>query len=61
MRDCFEYSVFSEQSICIKECGDNALEELYSLAHGAVYSDYAVILFEMKKVLVCSGERKSNR
>ena len=36
----------------MKECGDNALEVLYGLENGAVYSDYAVIPFDMKEVRV---------
>lgn len=45
---------FPEKVFCIKECGDNALEVLYRLEQGRVYSDYAVIPFDMKEVLVCS-------
>lgn len=37
---------------CLKECGNNALEELYSLENGAVYSDYALIPFQMREVMV---------
>ena len=46
----FPYKVF-----CIKECGDNALEILYGLDEGSVYSDYAVIPFEMQKDLAYSN------
>ena len=31
---------FPDKVFCIKECGDNALEVLYKLEDGAVYSDY---------------------
>ena len=48
---------FPDKVFCIKECGDNALEVLYKLEDGAVYSDYAVIPFEMDKVRVFEGER----
>lgn len=48
---------FPDKVFCIKECGDNALEILYKFEQGAVCSDYAVIPFDMDKVLVCSGER----
>lgn len=37
---------------CIKECGENALELLYGLEQGNVYSDYALIPFEMSAVTV---------
>ncbi|GFI11009.1 MAG: DUF4869 domain-containing protein [Lachnospiraceae bacterium] len=45
---------FPEKVFCMKECGDNALEVLYSLERGAVYSDYAVIPFEMGTVKAVS-------
>lgn len=48
---------FPDKVFCIRECGDNALEVLYKLEDGAVYSDYAVIPFEMDKVRVFEGER----
>lgn len=37
---------------CLKECGDNALEVLYGLEDGAVYSDYAIIPFDIYDVKV---------
>ena len=37
----------------MKECGENALEVLYELEKGAVYSDYAVIPFDMNEAMVC--------
>ena len=43
---------FPEKVFCLKECGDNALEVLYSLEEGTVYSDYAIIPFDMDKVKV---------
>lgn len=42
-----------EKVFCLKECGDNALEVLYALDRGSVYSDYAVIPFDMDTVQVC--------
>lgn len=45
---------FPEKVFCLKECGDNALEVLYALDKGSVYSDYAVIPFGMESVQVCS-------
>lgn len=44
---------FPNKVFCMKECGDNALEVLYALEAGAVYSDYAVIPFDMNEVKVC--------
>ncbi len=46
---------YPDKVFCIKECGDNALRILYDLEQGCVYSDYAMIPFEMKEVAVCSG------
>ena len=43
---------FPDKVFCLKECGDNALDVLYGLETGAVYSDYAIIPFDMKKVKV---------
>lgn len=50
---------FSDKVFCLKECGENALEILYHLENGYVYSDYAVIPFEMGQVRVISD--KDNR
>lgn len=46
---------FPDKVFCLKECGDNALEVLYNLEEGSVYSDYAVIPFEMDIVQVYVG------
>ena len=43
---------FPNMVFCMKECGDNALEVLYGLETGAVYSDYAIIPFDMETVKV---------
>ncbi len=43
---------FPDKVFCLKECGDNALEVLYGLEAGAVYSDYAIIPFDMEQVRV---------
>lgn len=43
---------YPEKIFCLKECGDNALEILYHLNQGQVYSDYAMIPFEMDAVCV---------
>ncbi len=50
---------FSDKVFCLKECGDNALELLYNLEQGSVYSDYAVIPFDMERIKVIVG--KENR
>ncbi|MDD2971541.1 MAG: DUF4869 domain-containing protein [Lachnospiraceae bacterium] len=49
---------FPEKVFCLKECGDNALEVLYAFKHGSVYSDYALMPFDMTEVQVCSGTEK---
>lgn len=41
-----------DKVFCLKECGNNALEVLYGLMSGNVYSDYALIPFEMETVNV---------
>ena len=41
---------FPDKVFCLKECGDNALEVLYGLDDGAVYSDYALIPFDISEV-----------
>ena len=41
-----------DKVFCLKECGNNALEVLYHLEAGNVYSDYALIPFEMAAVSV---------
>lgn len=41
-----------DKVFCMKECGDNALDVLYGLDAGAVYSDYALISFDMDAVKV---------
>lgn len=43
---------YPQKVFCIKECGDNALELLYNMEQGNVYSDYAMIPFDMKQAAV---------
>lgn len=43
---------YTDKVFCIKECGNNALAVLYGLECGLVYSDYALIPFNMEKVIV---------
>jgi hypothetical protein len=47
---------------CMKECGSNALEVLFALSSGNVYSDYALIPFELEsvKVQTSSGDKVIN-
>lgn len=47
-----------DKVFCLKECGNNALEVLYSLLSGNVYSDYAMIPFEMEAVKVQTSLEK---
>ena len=44
---------FPDKVFCMKECGDNALEVLYNLEQGNVYSEYTIIPFMIDKVSVC--------
>ncbi len=41
---------FPDKVFCLKECGNNALEILYSFDVGNVYSEYAMIPFDMEQV-----------
>ena len=49
-----------DKVFCLKECGSNALQMLYGLEEGSVYSDFALIPFEMPAVnaWTSSGLRK---
>lgn len=47
---------FPDKVFCLKECGDNALELLYGLDKGYVYSEYAMIPFEMQSATVRTKE-----
>lgn len=47
-----------DKVFCLKECGNNALEVLYNLDVGYVYSDYALIPFEMEVVSVQTSSEK---
>lgn len=44
-----------EKVFSIKECGDNALEIIYGLRNGMVFSEYPIIPFDFNKVIVSSG------
>lgn len=43
---------YPEKVFCLKECGNNALEILYNLEAGNVYSEYALIPFSMGSVMI---------
>lgn len=45
---------YPDKVFCLKECGNNALEVIYNLEKGNVYSDYALIPFDMEGVIVQS-------
>ena len=42
----------------IRECGDNALELIYSLPEGNIICDYPLISFDMEKVYVADKKGK---
>lgn len=48
-----------DKVFCLKECGSNALEVLYDMDKGCVYSEYALIPFGMKEVMI--QEQGENR
>lgn len=47
-----------DKVFCLKECGNNALEILFDFQVGNVYSDYAMIPFEMDAVIVQTSSEK---
>lgn len=49
---------FPDKVFCLKECGNNALEILYKFEQGYVYSNYAMIPFNMGRVTVQAKECK---
>ena len=49
---------YPDKVFCMKECGDNALEVLYGLEKGNVYSEYALIPLDMDSVSACTKEGK---
>lgn len=49
---------YPERVFCLKECGNNALEILYGMENGNVYSDYALIPFGMNAVMVWTKSGK---
>lgn len=49
---------YPDKVFCLKECGNNALEILYNLEKGYVYSEYALIPFTMGSVMVQTRSMK---
>lgn len=49
---------YPNKVFCLKECGNNALEVLYGFEKGLVYSEYAMIPFDIEKVEVQASGRK---
>lgn len=49
---------YPDKVFCLKECGSNALELLYGLDKGYVYSEYAMIPFEMQVVMIQNPKEK---
>ena len=43
---------YPDKVFCLKECGNNALEVLYGLEKGYVYSEYALIPYDLDSVVV---------
>ena len=48
---------FPDKVFCVKECGENALSEIYSLEEGKIFSDYPMIPFDLKKVNAVASEK----
>lgn len=42
----------------ITECGENAVDVIYSLPQGNIYCSYPLISFDMKEVTVCDSKGK---
>jgi len=49
---------FPDTVFCMKECGENAVARLYQLEQGHVYSDYAVLPFDMSPVQTVSDSKR---
>lgn len=50
---------FPEKVFSLKECGDNALDEIYAYQSGQIYSEYPIITLFMERVQIQdqSGKR----
>ncbi|MCM1468162.1 MAG: DUF4869 domain-containing protein [Alistipes sp.] len=49
---------FPEKVFSLKECGDNALDEIYAYREGQVYSEYPIIALFMEGVQIYDQEGK---
>lgn len=49
---------YPDKVFCLKECGSNALEFIYEMDKGQVYSEYAMIPFDMEAVMVQNQKEK---
>ena len=49
---------FNNKVFSIKECGENALEEIYALPEGKVYSDYPMIPMDAKVLVIAEGKNE---
>lgn len=49
---------FPEKVFSLKECGDNALDEIYAYQTGQVYSEYPVITLFMESVQIHDQDGK---
>ena len=47
-----------DKVFCLKECGNNALDVVYKIEQGNVFSDYALISFNMKAVNTRTSSEK---
>ena len=47
-----------DKAFDIRECGDNALDVIYSLPEGNIFCDYPLISFDMDKVMVYDKKGK---
>ena len=47
---------YPEKVFCCKECGDNALEILYQMKCGSIYSEYAMIPLDVENIKVYLGK-----
>lgn len=49
---------FPEKVFSLKECGDNALDEIYAYPSGQVFSEYPIIALFMESVQICDKNGK---
>jgi hypothetical protein len=50
---------FPEKVFSLKECGDNALDEIYAYQSGQVYSEYPIMTLFMESVRICDQDGES--